>query len=510
MCAIIMIFTFIYVAGFPTVGEQMSVTDATRLSVGVPGLDAVIHGGLIETRSYMIRGPPGTGKTILGFHFLEAGIEAGETVMFINLEEDLDDLRANARAFGFRTEEIKFLDLSPTADVFVEDRTYGVFSASEVETEPLTDAIIEAVRTVEPDRVVVDPLTQLRYLVADDYQFRKQVIGFMRFLKKQGATVVFTVQDTASLPTDELEFLTDGAFVLERRSSGPSISVPKFRGSKTRGGDHIFRITDEGMVVYPELAPGDHTAQFVDEQISSGVPEIDSLLHGGFARGTVSIISGPTGVGKTTLGTQFMKEAAGRGERSVIFLFEENVSTFIARSKAINVPIEQMIDQGTLQVYEIDGLEYSPQEFSALVREEVEERGAQIVMVDGISGYRLTLDGGDDQLLTHLHALGRYLKNMGTTAIFIDETAEITGRFTATQRNISYLADTIVFLRHLEVHGELRKAIGVLKKRTSDYERTLRAFEITAHGITVGDPLTGMRGILSGTPEVVDADRSEE
>jgi circadian clock protein KaiC len=106
-------------------------------------------------------------------------------------------------------------------------------------------------------------------------------------------------------------------------------------------------------------------------------------------------------------------------------------------------------------------------------------------------------------MLQRMHALGRYLKNMGVTTIFVDETRSITGEFNATQENISYLADNIVFLRHLELQGELRKAIGVLKKRTSDFERTLREFEITEHGIKVGEPLTNMRGILSGTPEIV-------
>ena len=138
-----------------------------------------------------------------------------------------------------------------------------------------------------------------------------------------------------------------------------------------------------------------------------------------------------------------------------------------------------------------------------MVREEVEERDADIVMVDGIAGYRLTLRGEEDMMLQQMHALGRYLKNMGVTGIFIDETRNVTGEFHATMENISYLADNIVFLRHLEVEGELRKAIGVLKKRTSDFERTIREFRITEHGITVGEPMSELRGILSGTPEVV-------
>ena len=482
----------------------MTLADADRASTGIVGLDEILSGGLIPERSYMVRGPAGSGKTILSFHFLQAGIDAGETGLFINLEEDIEDLKANAAALGFDTDAIDFLDLSPSADAFTNDQSYEVFSPEEVEREPLTDRIVEGVTEAEPDRVVVDPLTQLRFLLSGDYQFRKQVVGFMRFLKGQDSTVVFTVQEAASLPTDDLEFITDGTIRLDADRHGKTVAVPKFRGSSTQSGGHAYRITDTGVRVYPALQPGAHIGEFETEPLSSGIAEVDTLLGGGLERGTVSIVSGPTGVGKTTLSTQFMKAAAERGERSVIYLFEENRQTFLTRSRAVDIPVDEMIERGTLRVNEVEALERSPQEFARMVREEVEDRGADIVMIDGIAGYRLTLHGEDETMLRQMHALGRYLKNMGVTAVFVDETRNVTGEFQATMENISYLADNIIFLRHLELDGELRKAIGVLKKRMSDFERTIREFRMTDDGIVVGDPLSGLQGILSGTPEFVD------
>jgi len=486
----------------PTV--DMASATTSRLSTGVEGLDEILYGGFLSQRNYLVKGAAGSGKTILGLHFLQAGIDAGEPSLFINVEEDLDDLTANAEALDFDTDAIDFLDLSPTADEFVEDRTYDVFDAAEVEQEPLREAIVERVEALEPTRVVVDPLTQFRYLSTDDYQFRKQVVGLLRFLEQRGATVVFTAQDARNQPTEELEFVADGTIRLEPAPYGSTVQVPKFRGSRVKSGDHAYRITDEGMVVFPALAPSDHHGTFTAEPISSGVPEVDALLKGGIERGTVSVVSGPTGVGKTTLGTQFMNAAANRSERSVVYLFEESKSTFLFRSEAIGIPVKRMIDRGTLDVREMDALELSPQEFARIVRTDVEEHGAEIVMLDGIAGYRLTLHGETDMVLKRLHALGRYLKNMGVTTILIDETDSPTGAFSATQENISYLADNIVFLRHLELRGELRKAIGVLKKRTGDFERTLRKFEITADGIVVGEPLTGVQGILTGRPDLLD------
>ncbi len=146
----------------------------------------------------MVRGQADSEKTILSVHFLQQGVDEGETALFINLEEDVRDLKANAAALGFDTDAIEFLDLSPSADVFVEEESYEVFEPAEVEREPLTEWIVEGVTAVDPDRVVVDPLTQLRFLLSDDYQFRKQVVGFMRFLKDRGSTTRGAITPTGS------------------------------------------------------------------------------------------------------------------------------------------------------------------------------------------------------------------------------------------------------------------------------------------------------------------------
>jgi len=475
-----------------------------RLSTGIKGLDSILHGGVIPERSYTVRGEPGTGKTILGLHYLTTGIEADETSLFINLEETTADIKQNAATLGFDLEDVHFLDLSPKSDFFAGDQGYDIFESGEVERDPMIEEITDRVSDLQPDRVFVDPISQLRYLSTDEYQFRKQALSFMRMLSEAGATVLFTTQATEDAPDDDLQFMSDGTIELGYATTGRSVSVPKFRGSETQSGNHAMEITDEGLVVYPELTPGEYDQEFVSESISSGIPEVDELLNGGLERGTVTVLSGPTGVGKTTTGTQFMKEAAGRGEHSVMYLFEESEATFMQRSEAINIPVSKMRERGTLTVEAVEPLQVSPQEFAQMVRQQVEQEDADIVMIDGIAGYKLGLQGDEDELVTHLHALNRYLKNMGVTVILIDEISSITGEFEATNVGISYLADNIVFLRHLELRGEMRKVIGVLKMRTSDFERTLRKFEITEHGITVGDPLTQLRGILSGTPEWTD------
>ena len=143
-------------------------------------------------------------------------------------------------------------------------------------------------------------------------------------------------------------------------------------------------------------------------------------------------------------------------------------------------------------------MQYTPDEFALQVRQEVEDRDAKIVMLDSILGYQLSLRNRD--LERHLHGLCRYLRNMGITTILINEVEAITGDFLVTEHRISHLADTVIFLRYLELEGEIRRAIGVLKKRTGSFDKSLRELEITRYGIKVGAPLTALRGILSGSP----------
>ncbi|WP_049972889.1 ATPase domain-containing protein [Haladaptatus cibarius] len=475
-----------------------------RISTGVSGLDEILHGGLIPERNYLVRGDPGTGKSILGMNYLAAGAEAGESVLFANLEESEDTIRKNAETLGIDLSAVEFLDLSPDSNVFTDQQSYDIFTPTEVEQEPLARTITEQVESIDPDRVFIDPITRLRHLTSSQYQFRRQVISLMHFLKEQGATVLFTSQNTQQSSDNDLQYLSDGSIELERTFANRTITVPKFRGSAIRRGNHTMCIEEGGIIVYPELSHDDRGREFVADPISSGLPQVDELLHGGFERGTISILSGPSGVGKTTLGTQFMKEAAGRGERSVIYLFEETEKTFRRRCHSIGIQVESMAREASLAIEAVEPLRLSALEFARKVRREVEENDTDIVMIDGIDGYRLSLRGESSDLTRRLHSLCRSLKDMGVTVILVDQTSTVAGEFSATDAGVSYLADNIVFLQYVETLGRMRKAIGVLKKRTSDFERTLREFHITEQGIRVGEPITGLHGVLNGSLQLAD------
>lgn len=471
-----------------------------RLSIGVPGLDDVLTGGLLPRCAYLLKGGPGCGKTTIGLHFLTTGQQNGERVLYISLSEPEPQLRRNASRLGLDLAGVDFLDLSPSPEFFAKVESYDIFSPAEVEREPMTLQIVEAIEKHQPQRVFLDSMTQFRYLSTDVFQYRKQATSFLRFLVNQGATVLFTSEGTPDLPDDDLKFMSDGVIELEYSPEGRTVSITKLRGSSFVPGAHSLRLGDRGMTVYPRILSTKIRRDFVAEPMSSGVPELDELLHGGLERGTVTIITGPTGAGKTTLGLQFIKECSGRGERSVVYTFEEGADTLMNRCGEINIPVRNMVDRGVLKVVQVE-TRYSPDEFAHMVRRDIEEHERKIVMIDSVMGYSMCTRGSD--FTEQLHRLGMFLKGMGVTLILINEVESITGDFQATDGKVSYISDNIIFLRYLELNGELRKAIGVLKKRAGDFEKTLREIEITRYGLKLGKPLTGMRGLLSGSPEQV-------
>ena len=449
----------------------------------------------------MLGGGPGTGKTTLGSHFLAAGVANQEKTLLITLGEPGEQILENARGVGMDLSEVSFLDLSPDSDFFTKVKTYDIFSPVEIEREPITKKIVEKVNELKPNRVFIDSMTQFRYLAADAFQFRKQVLSCIRFLLESKSTVLFTSESSPEVPDSDLQFISDGVINLELDKGKRTINVSKFRGSDFRDEIHSVRLSAKGVEVFPKLLPKAYKLEFAHEPISSGIPALDRLLHGGIERGTVTFFRGPSGVGKTTIGLQFMKEAAGRSEKSIIYSFEEEVAMILKRSDAINIPTRTMIERGSLSIVKIEPLEYSPDEFASIVRRAVEEKEVKIVMLDSVSGYNLSMQGED--LASHLHALCKYLINMGVTVILIDELEDFTSDSSSvTDNNFTYLADNLILMRYMDRHEggkvEMRKSIAVMKKRLSDFEKTLREFKITEYGIEISSELSGLEGIVSG------------
>ena len=486
-----------------TSAETSEISFDDRLSTGITELDEVLGGGLLPYRTYLVRGNPGSGKTTLGLHFLTEGTKRGETALLISIGGFEEQVRRDAASQGLDLSAVTFLDMSLSAELFSEQKQYQAVSPDDIKRENIIYTVIQQVKRLHPQRVFLDSMSQLRRLTPNALQYRRQVFAFLQFFSTQGSTAIITSESVDSAADEDLQVICDGIITLHSSSEKHILSVNKYRGSSFRRGDHTIRLSEKGMQVFPHLLPEKFPQKtFRLESLSSGVPGLDALLHGGLERGTVSILTGPSGVGKTSMGLLFMKEAVARGERSLVYIFDEAEETLLHRCETINIPVRSMVKQGKLLISRVEPAHFTPDEFAYSVRKEIEREATSMVMFDSISGYRLSMRGED--MVPHLHALCQYLQNYGLTVLLINDIEAITGGFRATEIGISYMADNIVFLRYLEIHGEIHRTVGVLKKRMTGFERALRKWEIIPDGITVGPPMTNLRGILGGIPELIE------
>jgi circadian clock protein KaiC len=480
-----------------------------RVPTGIRGLDEILQGGLPADQLFLLEGAPGTGKTTLALQFLLEGARRGERCLYVTLAETAREVRHVANSHGWSLDGIDILELAPPDEVLKPEMQYTVFHPSDVELGQTMRRIYDEIDERKPARLVVDSVSEMRILAQDPLRLRRQMLALKHFFTGRECTVM--VLDDVRSDNADLQFgsIAHGVIQLEQialeyGAERRRLRVLKMRGQWYRGGLHDFVIRTGGLIVFPRLVSATHELLPVGTYVSSGNPQVDLLLGGGLDDGTATLLTGPAGVGKSVLCTQYALAAARRGERVAVYLFDERHRTFMARAAGLGMDLGPEIDSGRIIVRQIDPADVSPGEFAHLVMEAVEEQGARMVIIDSLTGYMNAMP--EEKLLRiHLHELFTYLTIRGVTAILTLAQAgpfEANGGETA---QISYLADSILLLRYFEAAGEVRQAISVLKKRSGHHEHTIREFRIDRGGYHVGDPLRGFQGVLTGVPEYVGA-----
>lgn len=487
--------------------ESIAERSPTRRSTtGCDGLDEVLGGGLPAGRTYLLVGSAGTGKTILTLQWLREGLRAGERVMYITLMEPARQIARDIEGLGWRLDGIEMVDMSPRGEVDIRaGEEYRIFSPGEVERLNVWKGIYEAVERHRPARLVIDSVTQLRYLSTDAYQFRKHILQLIAYLGEGGCTTLLPFEPEAAQDERSVELAVDGVLHLKYQiSAGLSLGIRTVEISKLRSSDfvtgrHPMRITPQGVQVFPHRVERMAESGGRHAQILTGIAELDELLGGGLEEGTTTLLSGPTGVGKTTLGMQILSHLP-EGARAALLTFEESRDTVLARCRGIGMPVDQAIATGQLQVRRINPIEHYPDELLAMVRTMVEQEGLRYLMLDSLRGYELAMEEfGKPQM--HVHNLLAYLSRMGVTTLVVAETDTITGaELTATEIGVSHLSDNIVLLRYAEFEARLIKVIGCLKKRLSGFQPELREIRVSGEGIRLSGKLDKLRGILTGMP----------
>src|SRR5438045_94046 len=276
------------------------------------------------------------------------------------------------------------------------------------------------------------------------------------------------------------------------------LRISKLRAVKFREGYHDYIIATGGLRVFPRMIAAEHHTEFRHEPVSSGIKQLDSLCGGGLDRGTTTLILGPAGTGKSTLVLQFAVQMAKKGERSIIFAFDETRSVMLSRAKALGFKLEKAIERGAITVQEVDPAELCPGEFALRILRGV-EAGCKLVAIDSLNGY-LNAMPGEKYLSNQLHELSSYLNQQGVITLLVLAQHGLVAAAEAPV-DLSYLSDTVVSVRFFEAAGEVRQALSIIKKRSGHHEKTIREFKLEpGKGIRIGPPLKQFQGVLSGVP----------
>ena len=484
----------------------MHQTETRDARFGVIGMDDILAGGLERERVYLLEGAPGTGKTTAAMRFLLEGVRAGEAGLYITLSETEEELRGTAKSHGWSLDGVQIFELVPPESLLDEQQQQSLLYSSDLELGETTRMIFEAVESSTPRRVVIDSLSEIRLLAQSSLRYRRQVLALKHYFAKHGATVLMLDDLTTDVNDKTVHSVAHGVIQLqelapEYGAERRRVRVIKYRGRRFRGGYHDFTIKTGGLEVYPRIVASEHHTAFARTPLSSGVGTLDALLGGGLERGSSALILGPAGTGKSLFAINFAVAAVRRGEKAALFIFDEELGLLHDRMMNLGIDLRAMEEAGSLIIEQVDAAELSPGEFASRVRDCVTTRNIQTVVIDSLNGYQAAMPQ-EQFLILHIHELLQFLNRQGASTFLTVAQHGLVGEMKAPV-DVTYLADTVILLRYFEAAGNVRRAVSVIKKRSGMHENTIREFNISVGGLSLGEPLSQFQGVLRGVPNFV-------
>lgn len=472
-----------------------------KAGTGIWGLDNILSGGLSRGHMFLLEGAPGTGKTTAALQFLLEGARVGETCLYITLSETEQELRESAASHDWSLgDSVKVFELLPPESLLDQQ---SLLYSSDLELGEATKQIFDAVERVQPSRVVLDSLSEIRLLAQSSLRYRRQILAIKHYFTKFDTTVMLLDDLTAEVADKTVHSVAHGVLRLEELAPAYGAErrrarVIKYRGVKFRGGYHDATMTAGGLNVFPRLVASEFRNPMVRATKSSGIAELDQLLGGGTETGSSTLILGPAGTGKSLLAIVNVVAAVTRGEKAAMFVFDEELGLLFDRMKAMGIDLAAMKASGHLIVEQVDAAELSPGEFAHRVRRHIDEQDIKTVVIDSLNGYQASMPE-ENSLILHIHELLQYLNRRGVATFMTVAQHGLIAEMKAPV-DVTYLADTVVLLRYFEAKGCVHRAISVIKKRTGRHETTIREFRIGGHGVSIGAPLNNFQGVLYGAP----------
>jgi circadian clock protein KaiC len=484
--------------------DRTSPTHDEAISSGSKPLDVILSGGYAANHIHLIEGTPGAGKTTLGLQFLMDGVRRGERSLYITLSESRNELLQVATTHGWDLEGIEIFELVPPELSLDPDREQSIVYASDLELGETVKMVMEEVTRVAPSRIVFDSLSEIRLLAQGALRYRRQVLALKHFFAHRQCTALFLDDLTETFDNLSLHSLAHGVIRLEQLaiaygSERRRLRVYKMRGRDFLGGFHDFIIRTGGMEIFPRLVAAAHPDEGKeDRRAHSGVAALDELVGGSLDYGTTTLVVGPSGAGKSTLTLQFVHELLQRGEKALVVSFDETGRVFHRRATGLGLDLTKWSEDGSFIFRQVDPAELSPGELTGMIREHVEEQDVSMVVIDSLSGYQHAM-AEEQFMLLQMHEIVTYLNQQGVLTFLILAQSGMVGQMSS-PIDLTYLSDNVLLLRFFEAHGEIRRALSVLKKRTGPHESTIRELKIAHGGVVVGPRLDGFRGVLTGTP----------
>jgi circadian clock protein KaiC len=470
------------------------------LNTGVPGLDQVLGGGLPEYSFNLLTGAPGAGKTTLIHQLLFANATPERPAVYFTVlgEPVLKILRYQQQMDFFDPDKvgtaIHFVDLGAPA---LDGDLGAVLAAIEAKVKELNPAIV----AVDSFRTVIRGSTSPAQV-----QAFVQELG-IHLASWQTTSFLLGEYQQSEVQDDPIFTIADSILWLSQHVESNSVvrklQVVKVRGRGPLPGLHTLRISSEGIRIFPRAGTrvSGRERFLKGQRDGTGIPGFDVLIGGGFPAGDATLVAGPSGTGKTVLSTQFIVEGIRQGAKAVLAIFEEHPEDYVARASRMGFDLQKMIDDGALELITLRPLDLSADEILHQIQETVARLDANRLVIDSINGLEMTLAANfREEFRESLFRMIYGLTGGGVSMLLTIEVAESFVDVAFSPHAVSFLAQNIVFLRYVELDGELRKMMAVVKMRNSGHSRELHGYEITSTGMRILGPLEQYEGLLTGAP----------
>jgi circadian clock protein KaiC len=469
----------------------------------IPGFDLLANGGLPEGRTTLVCGSAGSGKTVFATQFLIEAVQAGESAVFVTFEETSKEIRRNMLGFDWPIAEYEsqgrwaFVDASPLPD-------HNTISAGSFDFGGLLARVEHAIRKIDASVVAFDSLGAVFTQFSDRDTVRRELYRVACFVRELGVTTIMTAErteeygDLARYGIEE--FVADNVVilrnVLEDEKRRRTLEILKFRGCSHQKGEYPFSlISGKGIVLIP-LSAIELKQHSSNIRVSSGIAEMDRMCGGGFFRDSIILVSGATGTGKTLTATHFISGGAEAGERTLLFAFEESRDQLFRNAHGWGIDFEAMEKKEHLCVACQYPESATLEDHLIWMRDKIEEFRPDRVAVDSLSA--LERVSTTKSFREFVIAITSMIKHREIIGLFTATSTSLLGGTSTTEAHISTITDSIILLRYVEIYGEMRRGLAVLKMRGSMHDKDIREFSIDGQGMHIGRAFRNISGILSG------------